>query len=68
MTRISQSLGRGTLFLGVAWQKLIEMTLGGTYLGQQFSFSRLHYAITPSDKLFTVVSLTYLDANENQLT
>ena len=55
----------GPFFLRVAWQKLKEITLGGAFLGQRFSFSSLYYAITPSDKLFTVVSLTYLDADKN---
>ena len=55
----------GLFFFYVAWQELKEITLDGAYLGQRFSFFGLYYAITPSDKLFTAVSLTYLDADEN---
>ena len=55
----------GPFFLCVAWQELKEIPLGGAYLGQRFGISSLYYAITQSDKLFTVVSVKSLDADEN---
>jgi len=57
--------GQGDPFPWYCMTGTEKISLGGAYLGQRFSFSILYYAITPSDKLFTVVSLTYLDADEN---